>query len=70
MPGRKSPFTEDSVSEVMQQRIHQRSRVVPRAGMHHHSGGLVHDNHIRVFIQDLERQFFGFGLQRRQIGRV
>jgi hypothetical protein len=56
----------------MQQGIHQRSAVAGILGcagpsMDHHSGRLVHDGQIIVFIHDLKRNRFRNGAQRRPL---
>src|SRR4051812_34595062 len=53
-------------AEMMQKRVHQSSRMMARAGVNHHSGGLIHDDDVRILIKDLERQFFWFGAKRRR----
>ena len=56
-------------SEVMQESVHQRSIVVPGSRVNDHAGRFVHDYHILILIQDLQRQFFGLGSKRRKCGR-
>jgi len=51
------------IAAVMQQRVDHRPVRVPRRGVDDNSLGLVDDNHIAVFIADIERN-----LLRRQIG--
>ena len=51
-------------SQAVQQRVHQRSARVARAGMDHHPGGLVHNDEIVVHQQQFERQIFRRGHQR------
>ena len=46
------------------QRVHQRTRHVPRAGMDGHSRGLVDGNDVFVFVKDFERDGLGFGDHR------
>src|SRR5579872_4385384 len=51
----------------MQQRIHQRAAIVlfaSRANMHRHSGGLVDDYQIAIFINDFKRNIFSEGSER------
>ena len=52
-------------SQAMQQRVHQRAARMARSGVHHHPRGLVHDDEIVVHQQQLERQIFRRGHQRR-----
>ena len=54
--------------QMMQQRIHQSSSIArilcrSRARVHHHSGWLVDHGEIVVLINNVERNFFGDGLQ-------
>ena len=41
-----------------------------RAGVHHHAGGLVDGHQIGIFVQDTQRNLLGFGVQRRELGRL
>ena len=59
--------------KMMQQGIHQSSAIVialggARAGVDHHSRGLVDHGEIVVFIDNVEGNVFGDGLQRRALG--
>ena len=36
--------------------------------MHHHAGRLIDDREVSVFINDVQRDFFGNGPQRRKLG--
>ena len=54
--GPKDPVdSRELLPAVIQQRVHQRPAVMARRRMHHHALGLVHDNDISVFIQDVQR---------------
>ena len=75
MPGRISPPTRRQGREMMQERVHQRAAIALVLGgsgarMHHHSGSLVDDGQIVVFVDDVERNLFGHGAQRRTLGRA
>ena len=57
----------------MQQRVDQRAAVAlvvggACPGMHHHPGGLVDDGEVVVLEDDVERNVFGMGPQRRGVG--
>ena len=63
--------------EMMQQRVDQRAAIAlvfsvwidgTGAGVDHHPGRLVDDRKIVVFVDDVERNFFGEGTQRRAAG--
>ena len=56
--------------EMMQERIDQRPGEHARARMDHHSGRLVHGDHIGVLIKYAEGNLFRFGAQRGRSGRV
>ena len=56
----------------MQQRIDQRAAIAfvvggARAGVNHHSRGLVDHGEIVVFVDDVERNVFRDGAQRRRL---
>ena len=56
----------------MEQCIHQRAAIPlvfrgARACMHHHPGGLIDNGEIVVFVDDVERDLFGDGAQRRTL---
>ena len=52
----------------MQQCVDERAVAVPCPCVYDHAGRLIDHDDVRVFIQDFERQIFGFGLERRQAG--
>ncbi len=54
------------LAEAMQKRVHQRSRVLSRAGVHRHPCGFIHRDQIVIDIEDVERQVFRFRAQRRK----
>ena len=47
------------------QRIHQRAAGIAGAGVYGHSGWLVDGQYVVVFIENIERDGFGLGAQRR-----
>ncbi len=49
---------------VVEERVHERAREMSGRRMHHHPGRLVHDQHIRVFVDDRERYRLRFGYRR------
>ena len=53
------------ISQAVQQRVHQRAARMARARVHHHPGGLVHNDEIVVHEQQVERQIFRQRLQAR-----
>jgi hypothetical protein len=56
--------------EAMQERVDQCSGMDSRAGMHDHAGGLVDGHHVRIFVEDGERDLLGCGMERGRIGRL
>src|SRR5579859_7666232 len=40
------------------------------SGMHHHAGGLIDSDHIRVLVEDFEWQVFRLCVERWQLGRL
>jgi len=59
----------------MQQGIDQGAAIAgivggSRARMHHHARGLVDDGEVVVFIDDVERNFFGNSAQRSGVRRA
>ena len=62
-------------SKVMQEGIDQGAAIAgivggSRARMHHHARGLVDDGEVVVFIDDVERNFFGNSAQRSGVRRA
>ena len=51
------------VLQMIGQGVDQRPRIVAVAGMDDHAGGLVDDNQVVVFIQNVERNVFGNDFQ-------
>src|SRR5579885_58542 len=53
--------------EVKRERVGERARMNPGGGVDDHAGGLVDDDDLRVFVNDVERDVFGreFGGGRR-----
>ena len=58
------------ILDAMQQRIDQRARVVPGGRVHDHAGRFVHDDQIRILVDDRQRDVFGDGGRRRRLGNV
>jgi len=58
------------VRDVMQERVHERARGVPCARMHHHARRLVHDDDIRILVENLERHRLGFHRRGRSGGKT
>ena len=61
------------LGEAVQQRVNQRAAIAivvgrARAGVHHHAGRLIDDGEVVVFVDDVERNIFGHGAQRRRRG--
>lgn len=50
--------------------VHQSSARVSRAGMYGHTGGFVHDDHIGIFVENVERNGFRFGAHWRTSLRI
>jgi hypothetical protein len=46
------------IPEAIQQGIHERSAMVPRARVNNHVGWFVHNDYIRVFIQNVDGDIF------------
>src|SRR5215472_7356132 len=58
---------------MMQERVDQRAPVAgilgcSRAGVNHHSRGLVDDGEVIVFVENVERNFLGDSAKRRALG--
>ena len=64
------PATRRQRAEMVEQRVHQRARVAAGPGMNHHARGLIHRNHVRVFVEDLDRKVLRIGPQRLERGRL
>jgi hypothetical protein len=47
------------------QRVHQRAAGIAGAGVYGHSGWLVDGQDVVIFVENIERDGFGFGAQRR-----
>jgi len=47
------------------QRVHQRAAGIACAGVYGHSGWLVDGQDVLVFLENIERNGFGFSAQRR-----
>ncbi len=61
------------LSEMVQQGVDQRATIAvvvgrARPGVHHHAGRLVDDGEVVVLVNDVERNVFGHGAQRRRHG--
>ena len=61
------------LGEAVQQRVDQRAAIAvvvggARSGVHHHAGRLVDDGEVVVLVDDIERNIFGHGAQRRRRG--
>lgn len=48
----------------MQQSVYQGAAAMTRARMHDHAGRLIDHDDISVFVQNFERQFFRYRLER------
>ena len=68
MPGRSGPPTPESVSEAVQQRVHERAGMNAGAGVDHHSGGLVDRHHVLRPHKARERDGLRAGAQRGRVG--
>jgi hypothetical protein len=55
-------------AEVMQQRIDESAVRVARACVDHHAGGLVNHYYVVIEIEDFEWEFFGLGMEGREVG--
>jgi len=49
----------------MEQGVDECAVAVARASVYDHAGGFIDDDDVRVFIEDLDRQVFGLGFERR-----
>src|SRR2546426_769475 len=57
-PWAQFPSRSGKAADVVQQGVDQRAGFHPGAHVHHHSGGLIYDHQIVVFVDDRERQVF------------
>jgi hypothetical protein len=55
-------------AKVMEQSVDKGSVSMTCAGVHYHTGGFIHHDDVFILIQNLEWEFFRFGLQRREVG--
>ena len=55
--------------QVVGEGVHQRAVVVPVSGMHHHAGGLVHHQHVVVFIDNVQGNVFRENLRAAALVR-
>src|SRR6266404_1306331 len=55
------------ILSAAQERVYERTTGVSRTSMHAHSGGLIDDEQVVVFIEDIQRDGFGFGAKGRTL---
>lgn len=53
-----------------EQRVYKRPGVIPCPGMNRHSCGLVHRDHIVIFVKNVQWNRFGFRAHRRPLARL
>ena len=64
--GARGRRADDGCAE--QQRVHQRSGVNAGARMHHHAGGFIDGDQVRIFVENGERYLFRGGVQGSRPG--
>ena len=55
---------------MRQQAVDQRAIRMPRRWMHHHALGFVDDNHLVIFVHNIQWHRFRFGFQWRRRWRI
>ena len=59
MPGPLLAANAAQIVHVVQQRVHERARVVARGGVDDHARGLVDDHDVRVLVDDRQVEILG-----------
>ncbi len=70
MPGRRSPPTAESFPKRCSKALTSVPGVPPGACVDHHARGFVDRDDVGVFIQHLDRNIFGRGLERREFAGI